>query len=70
MKEYIVHAPNDYKIAVEEYNSFYGEPITELIRCKDCKSYDIPLEFCWKMLIEREEDDFCSRARRKEECRK
>lgn len=67
MKEYIVHAPSDYLIAVEEYASFYGEPITELIRCKDCKYYDIPNEFCWKMQIEREENDFCSRAKRREE---
>lgn len=37
MKEYIVHAPKDNPCAVEKYTSFYGEPIKELIRCKDCK---------------------------------
>ena len=37
MKEYIVHAPKDNPCAVEKYTSFYGEPIIELVRCKDCK---------------------------------
>ncbi len=37
MKEYIVHAPKTNLMAVKEYTSFYGEPIEELIRCKDCR---------------------------------
>ena len=37
MREYIVHAPKTKLTAVEEYISFYGEPVEELVRCKDCK---------------------------------
>ncbi len=37
MKEYIVHPPKDNLLVVEEYSTFYGEPVKELIRCKDCK---------------------------------
>ena len=37
MREYIVHAPKTKLTAIEEYTSFYGEPIEELVRCKDCK---------------------------------
>ncbi len=82
MKEYIVHAPSDYKIAVEEYTSFYGEPITELIRCKDCIYWE---EYCRivdgvasdhvcsrkreidETMHRAKADDYCSWAERKEE---
>ena len=59
MKEYIVHAPDDYKIAVEEYSSFYGEPITELIRCKDCIYWK---EYC-RIVDGVASDHVCSRKR-------
>ena len=39
MKEYIVHEPKDLPLAVEKYTTFFGEPIIELIRCKDCKYF-------------------------------
>ena len=39
MKEYIVHPPKSNLLAVEEYSTFYGEPVKELIRCKDCKHW-------------------------------
>ena len=35
--EYIVHAPKHKATAIEEYTSFYGEPVVKLVRCKDCK---------------------------------
>lgn len=59
MKEYIVHAPDDNKIAVEEYASFYGEPITELIRCKDCLYWE---EYC-RIVDGVASDHVCSRKR-------
>ena len=37
MKEYIVHPPKNNLLVIEEYSTFYGEPVKELIRCKDCK---------------------------------
>lgn len=40
MKEYIVHPPKDNRLAVEEYSTFYGEPVKELIKCKDCRFRD------------------------------
>ncbi len=82
MKEYIVHAPKTNVIAVEEYTSFYGEPIEELIRCKDCKFfeydhvehvYGVPLilahEICtkWGNGCKTSENGFCFMAERKEE---
>ena len=36
MKEYIVHPPKNNLLVIEEYSTFYGEPVKELIRCKDC----------------------------------
>ena len=60
MKEYIVHAPNDYPCAVEEYKSFYGEPIEELIRCKDCKYFESFLEDCGFCNNERWSDGWSS----------
>ena len=75
MKEYIVHAPKTKVMAVEEYTSFYGEPVEELIRCKDCRHYGnaqisnrVALtNFCFRYNDVRREEDFCSRAERKEE---
>ena len=37
MKEYIVHVPKHLETNQEKIVSFFGEPIIELIRCKDCK---------------------------------
>lgn len=37
MKEYIVHVPKHLETNQEEIVSFFGEPIIELIRCKDCE---------------------------------
>ena len=37
MKEYIVHVPKHLETIQEEIVSFFGEPIIELIRCKDCE---------------------------------
>lgn len=77
MKEYIVHEPKDKPCAIEEYTSFYGIPIKELIRCKDCKyckvyevfGHTLPLCNRIKTMIADalEEDDYCSRAERREE---
>ena len=39
MKEYIVHEPPEFIGAIEQYTTFYGEPIIELIRCKNCKTF-------------------------------
>lgn len=77
MKEYIVHEPKDFPYAVEKYTTFFGEPIIELIRCKDCKYFykdtiygiTIPgTEFCIFTMNNRiEENDFCSRAKRRDD---
>lgn len=67
MKEYIVHAPNDNKTAVEEYASFYGEPITELIRCKDCEHYSAFHMDCYRISnVHPHKDDYCSWAKRRD----
>ena len=43
MKEYIVHEPPGMEeVIVQKYTTFYGEPIKELIRCKDCKHWIEP----------------------------
>lgn len=64
MKEYIVHAPNNKLCAIEEYTSFYGEPIKELIRCKYCKNK----KTCWLYYYSgMDEDGFCSLAEVEEE---
>lgn len=39
MREYIVHEPKDNPCAIEQYTSFYGEPIKELVRCMDCTKW-------------------------------
>lgn len=67
MKEYIVHEPKDNPIAIEEYTSFYGEPIKELVRCKDCLHHlEIGTEmYCVHLFGIRapiDADDYCSRA--------
>lgn len=74
MREYIVHAPTDNALAVEEYTTFYGEPIKELIRCKDCKWASV----CYRDIVRVSKgggavyiplgtDGYCSRAERREE---
>lgn len=51
----------------------YNAPTIELIRCKDCKNYFMGSCFVDSYNeyddnnYEREDDDFCSRAERKEE---
>ena len=69
MKEYIVHAPPDNKLAVEEFTTFYGEPMTELIRCKDCKYWGANgyRYGCINATPIMMENDYCSNAERKEE---
>ena len=69
MKEYIVHAPKDNPCAVEQYTSFYGEPIKELVRCKNCvNNLQIGTEmYCIYFIglgikIPIGADDYCSRA--------
>lgn len=41
MKEYIVHVPKHLETNQEKIVSFFGEPIIELIRCKDCRYYEV-----------------------------
>lgn len=48
---------------VQTDNGGYFEPVKELIRCKDCK-FDGQFEQCDILLYE---NDYCSRAERKEE---
>lgn len=62
MKEYIVHAPPNNKLAVEEFTKFYGEPMTELIRCKDCAKAQI----CIMYRSNKDPYGFCRWAARKE----
>lgn len=77
MKEYIVHAPENNVLAVDEYTTFCGEPIEQLIRCKDCKFwrsfYHGPNSnlgtfsyMCMLTLYDRKDSDYCSYAKRKE----
>jgi hypothetical protein len=65
MKEYIVHVPKHLETNQEEIVSFFGEPIIELIRCKDCKwyEYDTPHRCgCGGCAGYINEDDYCSKA--------
>lgn len=62
MKEYIVHAPPNNKLAVEEFTTFYGEPMTELIRCKDC----VKAQICIMYRSDKDPYGFCKWAVRKE----
>ena len=66
MKEYIVHSPEGNPLAVEEYTSFYGEPIQELIRCKDCKHRidDFCMSFARYGI---KENGFCDKAKRRDD---
>lgn len=41
MKEYIVHVPKHLETKQEKIVTFFGEPIIELIRCNDCKWYEV-----------------------------
>lgn len=62
---------------VKTDNGGYLTPVTELIRCKDCKYYKVyelkgyTLPLCDRiktvLSYALEEDDYCSRAVRKEE---
>ena len=80
MKEYIVHAPKNNPCVIEEYTSFYGEPIEELIRCKDCKYFEldhiepfsvitviVAHEICtkWGRCCKTNKNGFCHLAERK-----
>ena len=72
MKEYIVHAPKTKVMAVEEYTSFYGEPVEELIRCKDCGYWSANTQLCalFSGLCTAHRmppNGYCSEAKRKEE---
>jgi len=65
MKEYIVHVPKHLETNQEEIVSFFGEPIIELIRCKDCKWYEFDVSHrCGYTGLNGyiAEDDFCSKA--------
>ena len=62
MKEYIVHAPSDNKLAIEEFTTFYGEPMIELIRCKDC----VKAQICIMYRSDKDPYGFCRWAARKE----
>ena len=65
MKEYIVHVPKHLETNQEKIVSFFGEPIIELIRCKDCKwyEYDTPHRCgCGGCAGYIKEDDYCSKA--------
>lgn len=66
MKEYIVHAPKHNPCAIDEFTSFYGEPIVELIRCKDCKYHDYGRCEIWDY-CKTEDDYFCKDGERKKE---
>lgn len=62
MKEYIVHVPKHLETNQEKIVSFFGEPIIELIRCKDCKLNGV-------CVLSNSEDGFCAWAKPKEEKR-
>ena len=67
MKEYIVHVPKHLETNKEKIVSFFGEPIVELIRCKDCYWYefDKPMECGFGGHGIRTKDDYCSDAKSK-----
>ena len=78
VKEYIVHAPKNNPCAIEDYTSFYGEPIEELVRCKDCKHRfegeifpnccEVLMEMSlWLVEIPVKDDWHCGSGERKEE---
>lgn len=79
MKEYIVHYTNNSPITEEAWNNMktlFGEPIKDLVRCKDCKyfieqyvnpngrTYNAHLCDAWVKNTDR--DGFCHRAERKD----
>ena len=81
MKEYIVHVPKHLETNQEKIVSFFGEPIIELIRCKDCihnvaNRQTDPLDTAdysgidivcdYFMTDGQEPDDYCSKAEPKE----
>ena len=66
----------EYVFAIKEYLGFKATDMREeLIRCKDCRYYgnaqignNVALtNFCFLLKDCRREEDFCSRAERKEE---
>jgi len=65
MKEYIVHVPKHLETNKEKIVSFFGEPIIELIRCKDCRWF-INKECAIYCLSSAHEEAFCSYAEPKE----
>lgn len=75
MKEYIVSMDTAYEFEMRRF-----EELQELIRCKDCKWYEIAHlkkdgtddrrfkpTWCTLWRAQMSEDDFCSKAERKEE---
>ncbi len=77
MKEYIICEPENQVIGIEEYKTCFGEPIYELIRCKDCKYCKIYYHgadsklgmftySCAQYLHHVEADDYCSSAKKRE----
>lgn len=44
--------------------NIYGEPITEVVRCKDCRHYG--MGNCYMYGGQMNEDDFCSYGERSE----
>ena len=73
MKEYIVHVPKHLETNQEKIVSFFGEPIIELIRCKDCKNWEADEDercmYCGEGVLPKTEAcmgfGYCSMAERK-----
>lgn len=72
MKEYIVPEPKHIALKDVDYKTFFGEPVEELTRCKDCAYFNDlkrkAFNVCTRTsaLIAVEETDYCSQAKRKE----
>lgn len=75
MKEYIVHAPENNILAVEEFATFCGEPIEQLVRCEDCEHWPfqptsywshevIHVSYPWCCVFKA--NDYCSKGERRE----
>ena len=68
MKEYIVHYSNNSPITEEAWNNMktaFGEPIKELVRCKECKFHHDRTQ-CKKRIGAWFDDDYCNGAVRAE----
>lgn len=53
--------------------NIYGIPIKEVVRCKDCKYYDVNLAdgttcFCTRLELFNEYDWFCADGERRDPC--